>query len=73
MADISITGYGSYEIESQTEEGATWMWSNISEAESVGGGMLVARIDNTLDMRDVLDDASEEGLEIEVNGEPYEE
>ena len=72
MADISITGYGSYEIESQTEEGAAWMWSNISEAESVGGGMLVARTDSLKYIEDIADEATDEGLEIEINGELYE-
>ena len=71
MADISISGFGSYEVESQTEAGAAWMFENISEAESVGGGMLVAYIDGAWYAVNIADDAVGEGLEVRVNGKEY--
>lgn len=66
-ADISITGMrGCYEIKSLTEEGAAWMWSNIPEAKSVGGGAVVAYIYSAIYAREIFNDAREEGLDVGI-------
>ena len=72
MADITITGHGSYNVESQTEEGAAWLWSNVSEAESLGDGAVGAYIDGTRYAQDIADSAVEEGLAVICNGVLYE-
>ena len=72
MVDISITGRGPYEAESLTEEGAAWLWSNVAEAESAGNGVVVACIASGDEVLEIAQEAAaEEGLEVEINGTPY--
>lgn len=70
MADISITGHGSYQVESLTEAGAAWLWSNIAESEDEEDAVVVRGI-GVFDAQDILFDAPEEGLEVEFNGRLY--
>ena len=72
MVDISITGRGPYEAESQTEEGAAWLWSNVAEAESAGNGVVVACIASGDEVLEIAQEAAaEEGLDVEINGTLY--
>ena len=67
MADISIKGHGSYEVESLTEGGAAWMWSNIRESESAGDGSIVASIEGAWYALSIADGATDGGLEVGIN------
>jgi hypothetical protein len=65
MADICVTGCGSYRVESLSEEGADWMWDNVVEAEEEeSGGVMVAYLDSAIYTQDIMDGATEEGLEV---------
>jgi hypothetical protein len=71
MADINITGHGSYRIESLSEAGAEWMRDNVTEAEDVTDTVVVAHISGTVCARDIACGASDEGLEVGINGVLY--
>jgi hypothetical protein len=71
MADISITGRGIYRIESLSEEGTSWMIENVVEADNDEAGGVIAYVDSTPYATDIANGASDEGLEVDVNGKPY--
>ena len=68
-ADIEIQGTGYYSITGITKAGIAWIGKHIPDREA--DCPAIAYSDNTGNVQDIADGATEDGLTVEVNGNTY--